>query len=88
MNVKSKYDEKAKLCYMKAYKKKAYKNCLEAIQPEIKVNYLAKIELTLDSLKKDHKQFIRNNKLTLKIQQRFRKAKDIMFLLKKLRRLF
>ena len=36
---------------------------------------------------KDHKEFIKNNKLRLK-NRKYLKVKDIMFLLKKLIRLF
>ena len=51
-----------------------YKNCLEAAQIEIKIIYL------------NQKELIKNNKLILKTQQRFR-SESIMFLLKKLTRL-
>ena len=51
-----------------------YKNCLEAAQIEIKIIYL------------NQKEFIKNNKLILKTQERFR-SESIMFLLKKLTRL-
>ena len=43
-----------------------YKNCLEVNQLYIKINYLEKNEINVDSLKKDHKEFIKNNKLILK----------------------
>ena len=51
-----------------------YKNCLEAAQIEIKIIYL------------NQKELIKNNKLILKTQQRFR-SESIMLLLKKLTRL-
>ena len=45
-----------------------YKNCLEAAQMENKINHLEKrIKIDVDSLK----EFIKNNKLILKTQQRF-----------------
>ena len=34
--------------------------------------YLRKNEIDVDSLKKDHEEFIKNNKLILKEQQRFK----------------
>ena len=43
-----------------------YKNCLEATQLDNKINYLEKNKISVDRLKKDHKEFIRNNKLILK----------------------
>ena len=52
-----------------------------------KIKYLEKNKINMDSYKKDHKDFIRNNKLILKTQQRF-KSECIMFLLKRLIRLF
>ena len=48
------------------------KNCLEATQLDNKMNYLEKNEVTIYSLKKDHKEFIKNNRLILKRQQRFK----------------
>ena len=59
-----------------------YKNCLKAAQVENKINHLEKNKIDVDSLK----EFIKINKLVLKIQQRF-KNEGIMFLLKKLTRL-
>ena len=40
-----------------------YKNCLEVAQIEDKINHLEKNKINLDTLNKDHKEFIRNNKL-------------------------
>ena len=50
-----------------------FNNCLEATQLEILINHLKKNEIDVDSLKKDQKEFINNNKLTLKVQQRFKR---------------
>ena len=50
-----------------------FNNCLEATQLEILINHLKKNEIDVDSLKKDQKEFIKNNKLTLKVQQRFKR---------------
>ena len=45
-----------------------YKNCLEATQLDTKINHLEKIEISVDSFKKVHKEFLRNNtKNTAKI---------------------
>ena len=41
-------------------------------QLENKINHLERNENYTDSLKKDHKEFIKNNKLILKTQQRFK----------------
>ena len=49
-----------------------YKNCLEATQLEKIKNYLEKNKINWGNLKKIHKQFMRNNKSILKIQQRFK----------------
>ena len=45
-----------------------YKNSLEVTQLENKINYLEKNEINIDSLKKDQKKFVKNNKLILKTQ--------------------
>ena len=47
------------------------KNCLEATQLQNKIIHLEKNETDVDSLKRDNKEFIKNNKLILKAQQRF-----------------
>ena len=49
-----------------------YKNCLEATQLENKKNYLEKNKIGIDNLRKDHKEFIKSNKLILKTQQIFK----------------
>ena len=43
-----------------------YKNCLEAAQLDNKIGYLETNEISVDSLKKDHKEFIKNYKLIKK----------------------
>ena len=45
-----------------------YKNSLEVTQLESKINYLEKNEINIDSLKKDQKESVKNNKLILKTQ--------------------
>ena len=52
-----------------------YKNCLEATQLENKINYLEN-KIDIDSIKENHKEFLKNNKSILKIQQRFKSERD------------
>ena len=59
------------------------KNCLEATQLENKMNYLERNDVDVNSLKKCHKEFMKNNKLILKTQQRFKSGRH-NFLLKKI----
>ena len=47
-----------------------YKNCLVATQPGNKINYLGKYNIGEDSIKENHKDFIKSNKSISKIQQR------------------
>ena len=49
-----------------------YKNCLEAAQLENKINYIEKNKTNIDSIKENHKEFIKNNISILKTQQRFK----------------
>ena len=44
-----------------------YENCLEANQFENKINYLEKDKIEIDSMRKNHKGFIKNNKSILKV---------------------
>ena len=78
--------QKVQKSVIKKCKFKDYKNCLQAAQIENKINHLEKNKIDVGSLKKDKKEFMKNNKLTLKTQQRL-KVKGIMFLLKKVTRL-
>ena len=48
------------------FKFKDYKHFLEATQLENKRNQLEKNKLDPESLRKNHKEFIKNNKLILK----------------------
>ena len=57
-----------------------YNNCLEATQIENKINYLEKNKIDIDSIKESHKEFIKNNKLILKIQQRFESERHNVFI--------
>ena len=63
-----------KVCHKKKLKFENYKNCLEATQLENKPSR-KKNNIDTDSffcLKRKHKEFIKHNKLILKIQQRFK----------------
>ena len=64
-----------------------YKNCVESNQFEKEIKYLEKNKLVADSLRENHKEFIKDNRLILKLQQRFKSKKHKM-LLKKLTRLY
>ena len=56
-----------------------YKNRLEAAQLVNKINHLEKNKIDVDSLEIVHKEFITNNKLILKTQQRFRSENHNVF---------
>ena len=62
-----------------------YENCLEAAQIGNKINHLENNKIDVDSLKEDHKEFIKSNKLILKTQQRFRSEKHNVLLKKLIR---
>ena len=68
-------DKKAKgtkKCVIKRkLKLENHKNCLEATQLENKINHVEKIKIDIDSIKKNHKEFIKNKSI-LKTQQRFK----------------
>ena len=58
------------------------KNCLEVAQLKNEINYLEKYEINTDSFfcyKGEHKEFIKNNKIILKIQQRFKSERHNVF---------
>ena len=72
-----------KKCFIKRKLKfEKYKNCLEATQLENKSNHLGKNKINIDSFfcyKRNHKEFIKNNKLILKTQQRFKSERHNIF---------
>ena len=69
-----------KVCHKKnKLKFESYENCLEATQLENKINYKEKNKINIDSLKKNHKQFIKSNKSILKTQQRFKGERHNVF---------
>ena len=76
-------DKKAKdtkKCVIKRKRKSEdYKNCLEAIRMEKKLNYLRKKQIDVDSPKKYQKEFVKNNKLILKTKQRFKSERHNVF---------
>ena len=78
--VKIKKQKNGKKCVIKRKLNfENYKNCLEASHLENKINHLEKNEIDVKSLKKDHKEFIKNNKLILKTQQRFKSERHNAF---------
>ena len=78
--VKVKKAKGTKKCVIKRKLKfENYKNCLEATQLENKINHLKKNKIGIDSLEKDHKRFIKNNKLILKTQQRLKSERHNVF---------
>ena len=56
-----------------------YKNCLEVTQLENKINHLKKLKLWKKVLKKMIKKFMKNNKLVIKTQQRFKSERHHVF---------
>ena len=76
-------DKNTKSTKMRVMKQKFefedYKYCFEATQLENEINQLEKNKLNVDSLRENHKEFIKNNKLVLQSQQRFRSKKHNVF---------
>ena len=76
-------DKKAKgtkKCVIKGkLKLEDYKNSLQATQLENKINKKnqEKNKIGVDSLKEDHKEFIKHYKVVVKAQQRFRSEKHV-----------
>ena len=60
-----------KLVIKRKLKFENFKNCSEATQLENKINYLEN-KIDKDSIKENHKEFIKNYKLRLKIQKKFK----------------
>ena len=77
--VKIKKQKTQKSVIKTKHKFENFKNCLEATQLENKISYLEKNTLNIYILKKIHKQFIRNNKSILKIQQRLKSVRNNVF---------
>ena len=66
--VKIKKHKAQKSVSWKKLKYQNYINCLEETQLDNKINYLEQNETNIDFLKKDWKEFIKNNKFILKTQ--------------------
>ena len=75
--MKIKKQKAKKSVYPKKLKFQDYENCLEAAQIGRKIKYLEKKIFNVDSYKEDKKEFLKNNKLILKIQ-RFKNDHKIM----------
>ena len=56
-----------------------YKTCSEASHIKNKINHLEKFKIDAVSFKEVHKKFIKNNKLILKTQQRFKSERHNVF---------
>ena len=54
------------------------KSCLEAIQRDNEIEYLEKNKFNVDSLKRNHKEFVKN-KLILQTQKRFKSESHNVF---------
>ena len=57
-----------------------YKYCLEATQTENEINHLKKSNWHRQYSQRNHKEFIKNNKLLLKSQQRFKSESHNVFI--------
>ena len=69
-----------KKCVIKRELKfESYKNCLKIPQLDNERSYLGKSKINVDSLKSDHKEFLKFNKLILKTQQRFKSERHHPF---------
>ena len=75
-------DKKAKDTRMCVIKRKLKfeinKSCLEAIQRDNEIEYLEKNKFNVDSLKRNHKEFVKN-KLILQTQKRFKNESHNVF---------
>ena len=79
-NSEDKKAKSTKKCVIKRKLKfENYKNCLEETHLENKINHLEKNKIDIDFIKENHKEFIRNNKSILKIQQRFKSERHNVF---------
>ena len=58
---------------------KNHKNYLEKTQLDNKIKHLEKNKMNIDSLKRNHKKFMKNNKLILQTQQSFNSERYNVF---------
>ena len=70
---------KTKFVIKKKLKFQDYRIFLEAAEIETNINHLEKSKTDIDCLKKDKKEFIKNNKLIKDLEQRFRSEKHNIF---------
>ena len=79
-NNEDKNPKGTKTCVVKIKLKfEDYRHFLEATQLENKINNLEKNNLNVDNIRENHNEFIKNNKLILKLQQRFWSKKHNVF---------
>ena len=79
MAVKYKSKRHKKVCHKKKLKFENYKNCIETTHLENEINYLEKNKIDIDSIKENHKEFVKSNKSIFKIQQRFKSERHNVF---------
>ena len=60
-------------------KSEDYEHSLEATQLENKINKLEKNKFEINRLRENHKEYIENNKLKLKLPQRYSNQKHHVF---------
>ena len=76
-NDESKKAKGTKNCVTKRkFKNEDYKSVLQGSHLENKIKYLEKNEIDVKNLDENHKDFIINNKLILKLQQIFKSEKN------------
>ena len=78
----SKYQKakRTKKCFIKRKLKfENYENRLNNNSTWEQINHLEKNKIDIDSIKKNHKKVIRNNKLILQTQQRFKSERQNVF---------
>ena len=78
--MKMKKQKAQKKCVIKRkLKVEDYENCLEATQIENEIKHSEKDKADVGSLKEDQKEFIKNNTLIWKTQQRFKSQRHNVF---------
>ena len=78
-NIDKKGKDTKKCVIKRNLKFKEFKNCFKATQLENKIKQQEKNKVNVDSFRKTHKDFIKNNNLTRKSQQRVRSQKYHVF---------
>ena len=74
-----KQKEQKRVCHKRKIKLPYYKNCLEAAQIETKTNHLENNKTDVNNFKEDQIEFIKNNKVLLNTQQRFKIERHNIF---------